>query len=362
MKIAMIYPSLDSEKAISNYSLNLVEAQNKLTKMDSITYSAGSWRNLFKQMKKIKGQDVVHIQHEYNLLGGFGIPFFFLYFLLNLFNINVVTTMHTVLSQKEEFKGNEIKTFLRKILYQSQNRFISRFSKKIIVHANFFKEILMEEYGVPSEKIEVISQAIIENPKLIEKNKAKKELNLSGPVYLLIGSFIPDHGADIILKQAKDFGKTILVVANNKAVNDRNGKRITNWIEFNKDLMKKRKFDSYVRFDIKDLPNSLWWKYFSCADLVLLPYRGGIGSGIFADSIAARKPIVASNIKFFNEFATKYKFIKIAKKDSDFPRLAKEFMKHKTYSLAIRDFEKYIKDNGITPISKKYYKLYSSLK
>ena len=55
--------------------------------------------------------------------------------------------------------------------------------------------------------------------------------------------------------------------------------------------------------DIKDLPYSLWWKYFAAADVVLLPYKGGIGSGIFADCIATDKPMVGSNIPYFKEFA-----------------------------------------------------------
>lgn len=363
MKTAMVFPSLKSEKAISNYSINLVNAQKKLgNKMDSICYTAGSSKTLFKQFKKMKKYRILHIQHEYNLLGGFGIPFFLLYFFLGLTKTKVVTTMHTVLSQNEKFKSGKLKTFLRKILYKTQNRIINKFSEKIIVHANFFKEILEKEYSIKSKKISVLPQAILEDIKITEKNNAKKELNLSGPIYLVIGSFVPDHGADIVVHRAKNFGKTVLIVANNKAVNDRNDTRIADWLKFNKEIVKENKLGKYIRFDIKDLPDDLWWKYFSAADVILLPYKGGIGSGIFADAIAARKPIVGSNIKFFNEAAKKWKFIKIAKKDEDFPKLAKEITKKENSLTAVKECERYIKEYGVTALAKKYFKLYKSIK
>jgi glycosyltransferase involved in cell wall biosynthesis len=363
MKIAMIYPSLSSNEAFSNYSINLVKAQNKIgNKMDSITYVARSSKSLFKQMKKIKKYDVIHIQHEYNLLGGFGFPFFLLYFLLGCSKVKIVTTMHTVLSQNEKFNGRKLKTFLRKILYNFQNRIINLFSNKIIVHADFFKEILKEEYGVRSKKILVLYQSIPEGIPIINKERAKKELNLSGPIYLVIGSLVPDHGADRIIHQAKNLGKTVLIVSNPKAANYRNDARITDWLKLNKEIVKKNNFEKYVRFDIRDLSNKLWWKYFSAADIVFLPYRGGIGSGIFSDSIAARKPIIGSNIKYFREFSKKWGFIKLAHKEKDFSLITKQLMKKENYLKAVQECERYAKEYGTTALAKKYLKLYNSIK
>jgi hypothetical protein len=56
-----------------------------------------------------------------------------------------------------------------------------------------------------------LPQGIIEEVPLILKERAKKELKLSGPVYLMIGNFVPDHGPDIILNQADKIGGTILI-------------------------------------------------------------------------------------------------------------------------------------------------------
>ena len=83
MKSAMIFPDIKSEKGISNYSLNLTKnIRKKGFPIENFNYSAGKPLSLFKKLFQFKEYDVLHIQHEYNLLGWYGIPFFFLYCLL----------------------------------------------------------------------------------------------------------------------------------------------------------------------------------------------------------------------------------------------------------------------------------------
>lgn len=365
MRIAMVYPSRESEKGISGYSATLVDnIKNSGVEIESITYTAGSPAILFKKFREFKNYDIIHIQHEYNLLGWYSLPFFLLYFLLFLSGCKVVTTMHTVLSQKEKFKGSRIKTFLRKVLYLTQNRIINWFSDIIVVHANFFKNILSKEYSVPKEKITIFPQGIIEDIPKYSKQKMKKEFRLSGFVYLFMGSIIPDHGHDIIIKQADKIGRTILVVANPGAINDRNADRVREYINENKKIVKENHFEKFIRFDISDITDKspLWWKYFAASDLVLLPYRGGIGSGIFAHAIAAEKPVIASNIQYFNEIAKKFKCLKIAGNEKDYPRVIKEAMKPKNYRKMVEECKRYLKENSLSVIALKYKRLYLSLK
>ena len=360
----MVFPSRKSEKAISGYSVNLIGALRKNNiNTNEITYDAGKPRSIFKRLRELKRYNLVHIQHEYNLLGWFGLPFFLLFFLLNDKKCKIITTMHTVLSQKEEFRGSKIKNFLRKMLYWTQNRIIKKYSDKIIVHANFFKDILIREYGFSKDKIEILPQGIIKQKKLILKNKAKKELNLSGNVYLIIGNFVPDHGADIIIRQAKEIGKTILVVINPQAINDRNQKRLKIHVKQCVDYVKNNNLSKYVRFDIGLINDEKpeWWKYFSVADLILQPYKGGIGSGIFAHAMTAKKPVVASNILFFREISKKYGCIKIAEKEEDYPKIIKEAMRPKNYKEMVRECERYAKENSWNAISKRLNKIYNNL-
>ena len=144
MKVHSIYPSEDSEKAISNYTKQLIKAQRKEgIKINTIEYTAGDHVTL-KFGNKIKRGDVLHIQHEYNLLGMRGIPFLFLYDKLGKrMKCKVITTMHNVLSQKDKFNENFVKTFFRKTLYRVQNRIIRKNSDIVIVHAEFYNKILV---------------------------------------------------------------------------------------------------------------------------------------------------------------------------------------------------------------------------
>jgi len=363
MKTIMVYPHPSSEKGISSYSLNLIKNIKK-QKLDinEITFIQGKPFTIFNKIFKLFNYDIVHLQHEYNLLGFYGIPYFILLSFLGLFKKKtLIITMHTILSQKEKFNQGKIKTFLRKFLYQIQNRWISWTCDKIIVHSEAFKKILMEEYKISSKKVIVFPHAIIEDVKITDKERAKRELNLKGRVYLLIGTMVPDHGHDIIIRQANKIGKTILVVTNPSTVNYRNAKKIKEFLRLNQKIIEKNHFEKFVRFDLGYVPYETWWKYFSAADLIILPYRGGVGSGIFADAMAVHKPVVASNIKYFQEFVKNYGCLKIAKTDEDFPNAIKESMKPKNYKKMIKECERFVRENGLTPISKKYKKFYLSL-
>ncbi|MBT4258077.1 glycosyltransferase family 4 protein [archaeon] len=362
MKIAMIYPHISSEKGISAYTSNLIRnLRSQGGQIQEIDFISGNPNSLLKKFSLLKKCKILHFQHEYNLFGYFGIPyFFFLGWFKFLANKRIIVTMHTVLSQKEEFNAGRLKNFLRKFLYQTQNRWIGLTSKKIVVHADAFKEILIKEYSIFPNKIVVLPHAIIEDIKTSDKSNSKKELKLNGKVYLLIGSMVPDHGHDIILRQAGKIDGTILVATNPSAVNDRNENKILNFLEINRKIVKENGFQN-VRFDLGEISYEKWWKYFSAADIILLPYQGGIGSGIFADAMAMKKPVVASDIRYFREFAKKYGCIKLAKEDRDFPKEISKAMIPKNYKKMEAEAKRYFKENGLTPISKKYIKLYKNL-
>jgi len=366
MKVAMVFPTRESEKAISGYAVTLTDAMRKQkVDVEDVTYAAGKPLSLFKQIPSLCKKEVIHIQHEYNLLGKYGLPFFVFFTGGGIFKKGkLVTTMHTVLSQKEIFRESKLKTFFRKSLYWAQNKIIRWSSDKVIVHANFFKEILIKEYGFKEEKISVFPQGIIEGIKTLSKEKARKKFNLSGPVYLFMGGMVPDHGHDIIIKQAKEIGATILVVANPSSVNDRNDLRNLSYLEENQKYVKDNNLGKFVRFDIFGINDKKpeWWEYFSAADLVMLPYRGGIGSGIFAHAMAMKKPVIASNIKFFNEISKNFGCLKVASQEKDYPKIIQEAMKKDTYNKMVDECQRYVKSYGLSSLSLKYKKVYSSIK
>ncbi|MFC1710677.1 glycosyltransferase family 4 protein [Nanoarchaeota archaeon] len=364
MKIAMLYPAESSEIAISKYAQNLIKSmKKKKIQVDPIEFIAGSPGSFLNLLDKLDKYDIIHVQHEYNLLGHYGSPWFFILPLLKATTkAKIVITMHTALSLKEKFEGSALKNFLRKSLYFLQNRWINYFSNRIVLHGPQFRNALVNEYGVPKKKTIIIPQGIIETVKKTPKAKAKKKLGLKGNVYLIIGSLKYDNASDIVLKQAGEIGKTIVVATNPKALNDRNPEKMKQWLDFNQEIVRKNNFEKFVRFDFRELPDDLWWTYFSAADIVLSPYRGGIGSGIFADAMAAGKPVVTSNIEYFRWIAKDFGCIKIAKKHSDYGKVIKEAIKPKNYKKMQSECKRYLKERGLSAIADKYKKFYNSLK
>ena len=361
MRIAMVSPDKKSEKAISLISSNIVKGvKNRGTEIDLITYKAGSPTSFFNIFKKLKKYDVIHVQHEYNLLGYFGIPFYIVFLALGLLNRKIVVTMHTPAPIKGQQKGSFLKNFLRKVLYFSQNKIAAMASDAILVNENFFKDTLARDYGIKKENIYVISQPVPE-PLLIDKKKARKLLNLSGKVYLIIGNVTSDSGADIVIRQADKIGETILFVTNPRGVNTRNSKKVQDYINQNKKIVQEKNLGQFVRFDLREIDNKLWWTYFSAADLVLQAYRGGIRSGVFSDAMVAKVPVVSSNIKFFKEMYSKHKSLIVVENEEDYPKAIKTAMNPKNYKKMKEECGRYAKENSLLSISKQYVAFYEKI-
>ena len=115
MKVALISPNSESEKALSKISLYIAnETRKKGVDVDLITYTAGSVKSFFKIVPKLKKYDIIHVQHEYNLLGFYGLPFFFTLPCLFLLNKKMIIHMHTVLSNKVTIDKSVVKSIFRK--------------------------------------------------------------------------------------------------------------------------------------------------------------------------------------------------------------------------------------------------------
>jgi len=363
MKVAMVIPSRESEKAISSYAMEITKNIKKQNvDIDNVFYEAGSIKSFFKIIPKLSKYDVINLHHEYNLLGKFGLPFFLIFPILSLKKSKLVTMMSTVLSQKEKFRGNPLKNFLRKYLYFFQNRLINWTSDSVIVTMKSHKNILVKEYGFDQDKIEIFTSGGPTNFKITERQKAKKELNLSGPVYLIIGNLVPDHGIDKILKQAKKIKGTILVVGNPNPINDRNRKRIQDYLKSLKDYVEENNIKN-VRFDILNITdeNPIWYKYFSASDIVLQAYRKGIGSGILLHALATKTPVVSSDTEFFREIKEKFDCLELVKEEKDYSKVIQKVMKKSNYKKMVKGCENYLKENSWSNISGKYKALYESL-
>jgi glycosyltransferase involved in cell wall biosynthesis len=139
---------------------------------------------ILKEIKKDK-PDIIHLQHELNMYGGALTASLFpiLLLILRIFRFKIVVTVHAAV-----FKRQIDKKFIQlfhqdsffivpltlKLFFHYIYKSISFLSDDIIVHTNLTKEVLTKDYGVYSNKIEVIPIAIPQ--KEIDNSQKEKYL------------------------------------------------------------------------------------------------------------------------------------------------------------------------------------------
>lgn len=120
---------------------------------------------------RIDKPNIVHIQHEINMFGGIITAIFFpvLLGLLRISGYKVIVTIHGVVAKKQVNDGFinlfmerslVVNSFFVKIFFGYLFRAIPFFSNAVIVHTNILKNILMSNYGISENKINVIQTAI----------------------------------------------------------------------------------------------------------------------------------------------------------------------------------------------------------
>jgi glycosyltransferase involved in cell wall biosynthesis len=331
MKVGMIsiYPPPASKHAalggVASYTRNLVVSlldkcevvvfANKLPNIRS-KYREGAtvyrcWSKgllyPFQIFRKVASSkvDIVHVQHEIYLYGGLGSAIIFplLLFLIKLLRKPVVVTLHGVLPLSEVngrfLRDNWIRgspLFMKAGLILLV-KLIVLFSTAVIVHEEKFKEVLKSEYNCPGSKIYVIHHGIEERNDLIEKNKAKQILCLSGKNVILFFGYITGYKNVELLIESASFLKTpdwVIVIAGGPHP------RLStnpNYRRYLSDLREKalavRKEGILFRGFIAEEEIPL---YFSAADLIVFPYKICMhASGPLSLSISYGKPFLISD-------------------------------------------------------------------
>lgn len=226
--------------------------------------------------------DVVHIQHEFGLFGPyFGVSVVPLILLFRLFDVPVVTTLHTVYSEVPP---------AHRILYET----ILSQSSRVIVHEEFQKSSLLN--AIPhgdGEKVVVIPHgARIIQP--VENAKERIGLPLNKKVILVIGYFRPSKNfelvVDIFPEVLKKYPGAILVIAGK--IRGYEHKEYRNML-FNRIVASPVREQIYLIRG--QLSQNTFDTLLSAADVVVLPYRITSQSGILAHCLAFGIPVVTSN-------------------------------------------------------------------
>jgi glycosyltransferase involved in cell wall biosynthesis len=126
-------------------------------------------------------------------------------------------------------------------------------------------------------------------PGLLPKSQARARLGVQGEVILFFGFIRPYKGIADLLRAMplilKDRPVTLLVVG-----------EFWEGRETFTQLVRALKIDGAVKIIDQYVPNEEVGLYFSAADLVVLPYLAGTGSGIVQIAYGLEKPVVATRV------------------------------------------------------------------
>lgn len=273
---------------------------------------------ILKEIKKIK-PDVVHIQQELALFGNIITAYMLQWLIFLLKKEKVVVTLHGVVSLRNVNKNfvkennSQAPVSIVKLAFKIIFKPICWWSKKIIVHEECFKRVLIEEYNIAENKIEVIPHGV-EDFKTISKEKSRSKLNLESNrnAVLFMGYLTGYKGVDLLIDGFSEYAKknqqAFLLIGAGKHPKLRNDKKYL--LEYSR-LVKKAEdlisADQYRWVGFIDEANIT--DYFSASDLSIYPYTIQMSSsGPMAIAIGHEKTFLVSDVfgEIFNDLGLSF--------------------------------------------------------
>ncbi|MFA6522816.1 MAG: polysaccharide pyruvyl transferase family protein [Candidatus Peribacteraceae bacterium] len=238
--------------------------------------------------------DIIHIQHEMFLFGGFATILMFPVFLaLSRLRARVVVTLHHVVSinqvRWEEYIHHKLigclPYFVFRVGFRIFYRLVGIYSNKIIVHEYRWKNVLENEYHLSPAKIVVVPHGVEDVSKAVSLSREElfREFGIPRGVRHVIGFFgflSPNKDLDYLLSEFEKFAAqesgSVLMIAGGPTMNLRYNKTYNTYL-------------SNLRIKYNQiLPGRVMWmgpvsssqvgKFFKTIDCLVLPYKECFGS------------------------------------------------------------------------------------
>lgn len=255
------------------------------------------------------GADVVSLQHEFGIWGGFDGEF--VSYFLKKIKIPVVASLHTVpLIKTAKRRENRIKLI----------RLMAKYSKKTIVVIDEAKKQLSGEYKIPANKIEVVPHGAPEM-EFMEAEKGKEKVGLTGKkVISTFGLLGPSKGIDYVIEAMPK-----IIAGHPDAVYQILGRpHPTNLQaqEFYKKIqqrVKDLKLENSVLFVNKYLSIEEIIKYLQATDIYITPYivPEQVSSGTLSYAVVAGRCVVSTHYAHANEMLKDGRGVFIEMRNSD---------------------------------------------
>lgn len=254
---------------------------------------------------------IVHFQHEYRWFN-YSSTFVLLLLATKMWRCKAVVTLHSLMHErltgerKPSRLVDKIRFGIAKLYVRTINRLIFSLSDAIIVHSNEMKSIAKASFSI-SDRIYVIPHG---GPDIKTTRAVHCSLKEStGSVCVLVPGYIDprkgqDFAAEVFAKLSDAHVNAHVHILGKVAVNPTAGRDFLNKLTSISKAYKETIIidDRYLSFE--DL---IAWV--ATCDIVFLPYRKSIGggpsqsngSGMLSIALGQGKPVVASNIPYFEE-------------------------------------------------------------
>jgi glycosyltransferase involved in cell wall biosynthesis len=301
----------DSTSIVNTVAINDIGGKYKyesVVKCEIDQESLDSLDNVARYINE-SGADVVSLQHEFGIWGGFEGEFVG-YFLKKL-KIPVVTSLHTVpLVKTAKRRENRIRLI----------KLMAKYSKKTVVVIEKAKKQLTNEYKIPAKKIEVIPHGA-SDMEFVEAEIGKEKIGLSGKkVISTFGLINPNKGIDYIIEAMPK-----ILVKHPDAIYQILGRPHPASIqakEFYKKIEQKVKelnLEKNVLFVNKYLSTEEIIKYLQATDIYITPYLvpEQVSSGTLSYAVVAGRCVVSTHYAHANEMLKDGRGVFIEMKDSN---------------------------------------------
>lgn len=248
--------------------------------------------------------DVIHIQQELALFGGIATAYL-LQWLVFLWRDKTVITLHGVVDPQKidaafvKENNSSLPVWAVRLAFRLIYTPLMKWSKKVIVHEDYFKDIMVKSYGIAPEKIVVIPHGV-EPLQTVPQDEARDTLGLpqQANIALFMGYATGYKGIDLLVdgfaEYAKEHKDAYLLIGAGKHP------------KLHDDPVYLKEYARLQNKASKLLPkNQYEWRgfieedeittYYSASDVSLYPYTTAMSSsGPMSFAIGYEKPFLVS--------------------------------------------------------------------
>lgn len=181
-------------------------------------------------------------------------------------------------------------------------RLLVRRSDGYVTHSDSDRKLLSEKYGIPAEKIQVIPHGLYDQYQVADRDASRKEIGI-GDEYVIMsfGLIRPYKGIPNLVRAFGDLPEELAQRSRLLLVGEiwEDRESVTDAIAASRYREKITLFDRYVSDEEVS-------KYFSAADVVVLPYLRASQSGVAHIAMTFGKPIIVSRVGGLEESMADY--------------------------------------------------------